>query len=56
MQSRNRFSMVGKRRGFEDTRGTLFYEFARVVKESQPNVFIFENVKGLNKSRQRKYF
>lgn len=41
------FSMVGKRRGLEDIRGTLFYEFARVVKESQPNVFIFENVKGL---------
>ncbi|WP_433779821.1 DNA cytosine methyltransferase [Flavobacterium anhuiense] len=41
------FSMVGKRRGFEDTRGTLFYEFARVIKESQPKVFIFENVKGL---------
>ena len=41
------FSMVGKRKGFEDTRGTLFYEFARIVKESQPNVFIFENVKGL---------
>lgn len=41
------FSMVGKRRGFEDTRGTLFYEFARVVKESQPEIFIFENVKGL---------
>lgn len=41
------FSMVGKRRGLEDTRGTLFYEFARVVKESQPKVFIFENVKGL---------
>lgn len=41
------FSMVGKRRGFEDTRGTLFYEFARVVKESQPKVFIYENVKGL---------
>lgn len=41
------FSMVGKRKGFEDTRGTLFYEFARVVKESQPKVFIFENVKGL---------
>jgi DNA (cytosine-5)-methyltransferase 1 len=39
--------MVGKRKGFDDTRGTLFYEFARVVKESQPNVFIFENVKGL---------
>lgn len=41
------FSMVGKRRGFEDTRGTLFREFARVVKECQPKVFIFENVKGL---------
>lgn len=41
------FSMVGKRKGFEDTRGTLFYDFARVVKESQPNVFVFENVKGL---------
>lgn len=41
------FSMVGKRLGLEDTRGTLFYEFARVVKESQPKVFIYENVKGL---------
>ena len=39
--------MVGKRKGFEDTRGTLFREFARVVKECQPKVFIFENVKGL---------
>lgn len=41
------FSMVGKRRGFEDTRGTLFREFARVVKECQPKVFIFENVQGI---------
>jgi len=41
------FSMIGKRKGFADTRGTLFYEFARVVKESQPKVFIYENVKGL---------
>ena len=41
------FSVVGKRKGFEDTRGTLFREFARVVKECQPKVFIFENVKGL---------
>ncbi|CAA6820747.1 MAG: Modification methylase [uncultured Sulfurovum sp.] len=41
------FSMVGKRKGLDDTRGTLFYEFARVVKESQPKVFIYENVKGL---------
>lgn len=41
------FSMVGKRKGFEDTRGTLFYEFARIVDECKPKVFIFENVKGL---------
>lgn len=41
------FSMVGKRRGFEDVRGTLFYEFARLVKEIKPKAFIFENVKGL---------
>lgn len=41
------FSMVGKRAGLEDTRGTLFYEFARVVDEVQPKVFIYENVKGL---------
>ena len=41
------FSFVGARRGFEDTRGTLFREFARVVKECQPKVFIFENVAGL---------
>ncbi len=41
------FSMVGKRKGFKDTRGTLFYDFARVIKESQPKVFIYENVKGL---------
>ena len=39
--------MVGKRKGFEDTRGTLFREFARIVKECEPKVFIFENVKGL---------
>ncbi len=41
------FSMVGKRKGLEDARGTLFYDFARVVKETQPKVFIYENVKGL---------
>lgn len=41
------FSMVGKRGGFEDTRGTLFYEFARLVDEIQPEVFIYENVKGV---------
>lgn len=41
------FSMRGKRGGLEDTRGTLFSEFARVVIECQPKVFIFENVKGM---------
>jgi DNA (cytosine-5)-methyltransferase 1 len=41
------FSLVGKRRGFKDSRGTLFYDFARLIKEIQPNAFIFENVKGL---------
>lgn len=41
------FSQVGARRGFEDTRGTLFREFARIVKECKPKVFIFENVAGL---------
>ena len=41
------FSMVGHRLGFEDARGTLFYEFARIVKESEPKVFLFENVRGL---------
>lgn len=41
------FSMVGKRKGLDDTRGTLFYEFARIVKETQPKVFLFENVKGI---------
>ncbi len=48
------FSIIGKRGGFNDTRGTLFYEYARIVKESQPKVFIFENVRGmLNHDRGR---
>ncbi len=41
------FSYAGKKRGMEDTRGTLFYEFARALKESEPKVFLAENVKGL---------
>jgi DNA (cytosine-5)-methyltransferase 1 len=41
------FSMVGKRGGLADTRGTLFYDFARIVKDSRPKIFIYENVKGL---------
>lgn len=41
------FSTVGARCGLEDTRGTLFYEFARLVLETRPKAFIFENVRGL---------
>lgn len=43
------FSVIGSKGGFEDTRGTLFYEFARIVKETQPKVFIYENVYGMYK-------
>lgn len=41
------FSISGKRLGFEDTRGTLFFEIARIAKEKQPKVILAENVKGL---------
>lgn len=41
------FSYAGKQGGFNDTRGTLFFELCRAVKEIQPKVFMGENVKGL---------
>ena len=41
------FSYAGNKGGFEDTRGTLFFELARAVKECKPKVFMGENVKGL---------
>ena len=41
------FSYAGKRLGFEDTRGTLFHEFVRAVKEIKPKIFVAENVSGL---------
>jgi len=41
------FSYAGKQGGFNDTRGTLFFELARAVKEIRPKVFMGENVKGL---------
>lgn len=41
------FSYAGKSLGFEDTRGTLFFEMARAVKETQPKVFLAENVRAL---------
>ena len=43
------FSYAGKSLGFEDTRGTLFFEFARAIKEVQPKIAIGENVRGLVK-------
>ncbi|QYG32806.1 DNA (cytosine-5-)-methyltransferase [Mammaliicoccus sciuri] len=41
------FSIAGNRAGFEDTRGTLFFEIARAIKEVQPSYVLLENVKGL---------
>ncbi|MBO4288178.1 MAG: DNA cytosine methyltransferase [Kiritimatiellae bacterium] len=41
------FSAAGKRHGFEDTRGTLFFDVARIIKEKQPFGFVLENVEGL---------
>ena len=41
------FSLMGKRKGLDDTRGTLFYDYARLIKEIKPKVFIFENVPGM---------
>ena len=46
------FSIMGHQRGLEDTRGTLFYDFARLVQEIQPKVFIYENVQGMLKHDQ----
>lgn len=41
------FSYAGNKGGFDDARGTLFFELARAVKEVQPKVFLCENVRGL---------
>lgn len=41
------FSIAGKRGGFNDTRGTLFFDVARIIKAKQPKAFFLENVKGL---------
>lgn len=41
------FSIAGARGGFEDTRGTLFFDYCRLVKEIEPTVFIYENVYGV---------
>lgn len=41
------FSHAGKRRGFDDTRGTLFFEIARILKDKKPKYFLLENVRNL---------
>ncbi len=41
------FSIAGHRRGFDDTRGTLFFEIARILKHKRPRLLLLENVKGL---------
>ena len=43
------FSYAGKGLGFEDVRGTLFYEFARAINECKPKMFVAENVRGIIK-------
>lgn len=43
------FSIIGKRLGFDDIRGTLFFEIARILKEKLPSIFILENVKQLSR-------
>ena len=41
------FSIAGQRKGFKDTRGSLFFEIARIAKEKRPSILFLENVKGL---------
>ena len=41
------FSIAGQRRGFDDCRGTLFFEIARILKDKRPRYFLLENVRGL---------
>lgn len=48
------FSIAGRRGGFEDTRGTLFFEVAEIVKKTRPKAIFLENVKGLVNHKQGK--
>lgn len=50
------FSIAGKRGGFDDTRGTLFFEIARIVEKKHPRLLLLENVKGLLSHDQGKTF
>lgn len=48
------FSNYGKKRGLDDTRGTLFYDYARIINEARPKVFIYENVESILTIDKRK--
>jgi len=48
------FSIAGQKGGFEDTRGTLFFDVAEIIKRKQPKAFFLENVKGLRSHRSGK--
>ena len=50
------FSIAGKRGGFNDTRGTLFFDVARIIKDTRPKMFLLENVKGLLNHNKGKTF
>ena len=49
------FSIIGEMKGFTDTRGTLFFEIARILSAKRPNMFVLENVKQLNTLCQREH-
>ena len=50
------FSNAGHRKGFEDTRGTLFFDIAEIIKKKKPKAFFLENVQGLYKHDDGKTF
>jgi DNA (cytosine-5)-methyltransferase 1 len=50
------FSIAGKRKGFGDTRGTLFFDIERIIRDKKPKCFILENVKGLTNHNNGKTF
>ena len=49
------FSQAGKKLGFEDTRGTLFFDVARIIQAKRPKMFLLENVKNLKSHQGRTY-
>ena len=50
------FSQAGLKKGFEDTRGTLFFEIAKIIKEKKPEAIFLENVRGLKNHNNGKTF